>query len=696
MSITPKAQRIIDWRESFTRMSDQQFFDIIRMYLGEIKTPYNKQNLLEDLSSFLRKEENRNAIVRLLCNIDLKLLAAVRFIPHVSRKKLESYCGTMFGNKFSKVSMTEHLTNLMQRLLVFEFMNPLDGNVELRINPLLEEVLLPLIPIELLLPKPAVPATRNSEAALLTPQLLAAFVSYILMHPDLCKADGCIKKRNASELAEIFCDYKINVLELLIKAFCNLNLFHQSEKAIEIDWGRLEEFSFLPEMYQYMYLCAASCGHFSRSTLHANSQLLFDTLNAVPGEGYEKQSVINLAFLIKENSNNDSVGSGGRFAQLMARAEGSADMTTELVMEGMVDACIDFGLLHSSVNDESEVLYVPEVVTARSPFNVEKKHLLSIDAGYIITILPGLSFSDFLPLIKFLSVRHYDTAVEFEICKKSVMHSFDAGMTPDAIKEQLMQYSSFPVPQTIQVSLDDWNNSYASASLYRGYILKVSKENIVKTRNDRVLSQYIVEEIAEGIFLLNFSNDDESRAVMEKSGLDFVGKIHETETKSDVLSFMRLRKNTSSLLEDSYCISDSPYKLCSSIEQNKIVDELKNQVLQMDIPLEQKEGLLDRVERRIVVNPEQLRGSSVRFECLEAGGMDYQGKVRIIEDAIQSKILLEIHIEDEDTFVGMPVMLTKHENDADVELSFEDDSSRIVTVGKISYLKKIKKPLSFS
>lgn len=696
MSITPKAQRIIDWRESFTRMSDQQFFDIIRMYLGEIKTPYNKQNLLEDLSSFLRKEENRNAIVRLLCNIDLKLLAAVRFIPHVSRKKLESYCGTMFGNKFPKVSMTEHLTNLMQRLLVFEFMNPLDGNVELRINPLLEEVLLPLIPIELLLPKPSVPATRNSEAALLTPQLLAAFVSYILMHPDLCKADGCIKKRNASELAEIFCDYKINVLELLIKAFCNLNLFHQSEKAIEIDWGRLEEFSFLPEMYQYMYLCAASCGHFSRSTLHANSQLLFDTLNAVPGEGYEKQSVINLAFLIKENSNNDSVGSGGRFAQLMARAEGSADMTTELVMEGMIDACIDFGLLHSSVNDESEVLYVPEVVTARSPFNVEKKHLLSIDAGYIVTILPGLSFSDFLPLIKFLSVRHYDTAVEFEICKKSVMHSFDAGMTPDAIKEQLMQYSSFPVPQTIQVSLDDWNNSYASASLYRGYILKVSKENIVKTRNDRVLSQYIVEEIAEGIFLLNFSNDDESRAVMEKSGLDFVGKIHETETKSDVLSFMRLRKNTSSLLEDSYCISDSPYKLCSSIEQNKIVDELKNQVLQMDIPLEQKEGLLDRVERRIVVNPEQLRGSSVRFECLEAGGMDYQGKVRIIEDAIQSKILLEIHIEDEDTFVGMPVMLTKHENDADVELSFEDDSSRIVTVGKISYLKKIKKPLSFS
>ena len=44
MNITPKAQRIIDWRESFTKMPDNSFFDIIRMYLGEVKTPYNKQS----------------------------------------------------------------------------------------------------------------------------------------------------------------------------------------------------------------------------------------------------------------------------------------------------------------------------------------------------------------------------------------------------------------------------------------------------------------------------------------------------------------------------------------------------------------------------------------------------------------------------------------------------------------------------
>ena len=49
-------ENVILWRESLTTMKDTHFFDLLRMYLGEIKTPYNKQNLIENLSSFLRKE----------------------------------------------------------------------------------------------------------------------------------------------------------------------------------------------------------------------------------------------------------------------------------------------------------------------------------------------------------------------------------------------------------------------------------------------------------------------------------------------------------------------------------------------------------------------------------------------------------------------------------------------------------------
>ena len=55
----PQVQKIIEWRETLSGMENQQFFSLIHLYLGEVKTPYNKQNLIEQLSSFIRKEENQ-------------------------------------------------------------------------------------------------------------------------------------------------------------------------------------------------------------------------------------------------------------------------------------------------------------------------------------------------------------------------------------------------------------------------------------------------------------------------------------------------------------------------------------------------------------------------------------------------------------------------------------------------------------
>ena len=59
-------ENIMLWRESLSLMQDSHFFDLLQMYLGEIKTPYNKPNLIEQLSSFLRKEETKQTILTAL------------------------------------------------------------------------------------------------------------------------------------------------------------------------------------------------------------------------------------------------------------------------------------------------------------------------------------------------------------------------------------------------------------------------------------------------------------------------------------------------------------------------------------------------------------------------------------------------------------------------------------------------------
>ena len=56
--LSEHAKRVMLWRESFLFLEENHFFEIMKMYLGEIKTPYNKQKLIANLEGFLHKKES--------------------------------------------------------------------------------------------------------------------------------------------------------------------------------------------------------------------------------------------------------------------------------------------------------------------------------------------------------------------------------------------------------------------------------------------------------------------------------------------------------------------------------------------------------------------------------------------------------------------------------------------------------------
>ena len=112
MNIDPKVQRIIDWRESFVTLPDNHFFELIRMYLGEIHSPFNKQKLVEQLGAFLRKEENRKKIISLLSETDILILSAIYYIPNATNDKLSVF----FSGTMNFASLYERLLNLEERL----------------------------------------------------------------------------------------------------------------------------------------------------------------------------------------------------------------------------------------------------------------------------------------------------------------------------------------------------------------------------------------------------------------------------------------------------------------------------------------------------------------------------------------------------------------------------------------------------
>ena len=55
-----------DFKSTLLTLGDDAFFELIRNYLGPIKTPFNKHDLIAQLMAFLRRDEIQDRIVSLI------------------------------------------------------------------------------------------------------------------------------------------------------------------------------------------------------------------------------------------------------------------------------------------------------------------------------------------------------------------------------------------------------------------------------------------------------------------------------------------------------------------------------------------------------------------------------------------------------------------------------------------------------
>ena len=95
----------------------------------------------------------------------------------------------------------------------------------------------------------------------------------------------------------------------------------------------------------------------------------------------------------------------------------------------------------------------------------------------------------------------------------------------------------------------------------------------------------------------------------------------------------------------------------------------------------------------MILNTSQLSGDSVRIEKLEAGAMDYIGKVHVIEHTIATKMMLEIEVDGE-IIAGKPLSLEKRSSDALLSLIAEGErESRSFSVSSLLHVKRIRSAL---
>ena len=97
------------------------------------------------------------------------------------------------------------------------------------------------------------------------------------------------------------------------------------------------------------------------------------------------------------------------------------------------------------------------------------------------------------------------------------------------------------------------------------------------------------------------------------------------------------------------------------------------------------------------MSAEQLGKDTVRAESIEAGGMDFLGKVRLVESAIASGDMIEVRMPKADgsakleTILCTPLSLSKASGDAETTVRIEaTKKTATLSVGRAANIKLIK------
>lgn len=708
--LSEHAKRVMLWRESFLFLEENHFFEIMKMYLGEIKTPYNKQKLIANLEGFLHKKENLVAIKSFLSDDELEIISAVVFIPDVTEEKLSSF----FKNTFTYSFLYEKLLNLEERLILFKTKNENSSQGDsfvIKFNPLLEDTLFDLININRLLPQIEFTKTENPTNRI-KPELISCFISYILENPNIAKQDGTLKKYSLQNIPVLFGDEKEKI-EILYKAFLNLGILKETGHGAEVDWSKFSDFLNLSFAEQTVYITISSCSHLSRESLRLHSQIFVDTVKNLSDRVFTLDLFLRTGFLVSAasfDSSSESSFKTSRFAKIIQEgrlrlSEHNSDavtVSTSGALERMFEAAVSLGIIYISgttkdgSKDSGVVYSVSDFLAAPEQCSENLSGMLRIDSSLAVSLMPGFALRDIVPLSKFMSLKKYDKVSEFLISRQSIMRGFDIGLSAKEILQILTERTLYEIPETLKVQIEEWNSSYSSASFYKGFVLKVDGKAALAAQHNSVLSPHIHTVIAPGIFLLDVNDDAEAVSLIKKSGLDFIGKIKSVKEENRTAGFFNLKLNGK---KNFGCSGfETPSEIIPKKDSAEIEKELFLKLEQMELDESQKENLELRIEHKVIVNPAQLNSSILRLEKSNANAMDYAGKIYVFEQALANEEKIELRFakdsKKELSVFGKPVGIRKQSDDVFVQLLLVPENVvKEFSLGKAQFIKRIKKTI---
>lgn len=183
----------------------------------------------------------------------------------------------------------------------------------------------------------------------------------------------------------------------------------------------------------------------------------------------------------------------GRFIRLLPDGNVSDGFS-----EAVATALRTFGLLEER---EDGLQCVPERLSVQWRITSEDAHAaISVDGSGLIHILPSASIRDIVALLDIGILVAASGAWEITLTRASIRRAFASGRSIEDIERMLGRMSGMPVPQALSFDIRAWEEEYNSIRLFRGYVLSADKSSAKIIEQSGTLSRFPHEMLGEGIY----------------------------------------------------------------------------------------------------------------------------------------------------------------------------------------------------
>ena len=642
----------------------------MRAYLGNVRTPFHKHDLIKRLLSHLRKKETRGRVVALISHRDAYLITAVHILDEPELSKLFAF----LKNDYQYLELHGHLLNLEERLILYR--EHADQASIIRLNPLFNDDLLAHVINPALIFPASSCEQQSTEEPWIDDALLLSFLAYINENPVAFKLDGSLRKRSESDIRKRIPTLAIKSLgvprvRLLTLGLFGCDLLGEANGAVFARYEKWKSFCNLESVERKAYLAAGLAlrnGGIGRPELHATASFIKGALFAVQeGNTYD----VDVIHRLRQVLINPDISK--RATQIIVNA-----LFAFGFMSGEGEICIPAALKTpaSSAGDESSVV---------------------VQSNFELTLKRNAVFADALAVAQMAVLIRHDIYQALELTKESITRAFNFGRTAEEMTDLLLAMSGKKLPPNVSFSINAWEKEHRSVRIFSGTVLIIGPERRHLIEHGKLINEMVIESPAQGVYILNTNRHAEIGKALQECGIEQLPAFAQPELERDDSAAGRLFPP---LNARAVTIAPSRSDCPRDGDGAELIKKLTGNLMDLNLDEVSKGVLAERIEKRLVLYPEQLTGPvGTRGEKREARGFDYVGKVRIIEQALtRDAFLLEILTRSKNgdpvRYLAKPIDLEKSGNNLNLQfLVLPDREPKSIRVRAISLVRRIKSSL---